>query len=82
MDEMDDKKVGEIWTETLYRPAAAYGEFSVEAVRGLIRKLVDDRATIHWHHRARTSPTGTNPHEALELALDNFGIDPATWPWT
>jgi len=76
---MTDKEIGAVWTEIQNRDAGEFGTFGVSRVRALVIQIVQERTTIHWHLLAK-KPGGTNPTEALVVALRNFGIDPATWP--
>ena len=65
---MADREVGELWA---YYKA---DDRESKDVRGLIRKLVEERRhtmCIHGSH--------CNHDDHLHFALRNFGIDPESW---
>ncbi len=67
---MEDKEVGKLW-RWLHDPAPIDLPLHREC-RELIRKLVDERASVHIEH-------GADVYEGLMMALENFGIREETW---
>ena len=80
---MTDKEVGKLWVQALlYKGFSAWANGQI----ALIRKLVEERA----QYRCLVEPRDTTAANApewwqdkaywIQLALRDFGIDPATWP--
>lgn len=76
---MEDKEVGALLSEILPLCGGKSGPgYLASMCRNVIDKLIEDRQTLHWHRLAKR-PNGTNPHEALAVALSDFDIDSAEY---
>lgn len=74
---MEDKDVGELWTELNYRHAGECG-WLFDKTKELIRKLVEERAL--WHMGIGVRPDKIKIRaDSIRAALRDFGIDPETW---
>jgi hypothetical protein len=71
MNALSDKEVGELWE----RFCNSQYEHALE--KGLIRKLVEERTRYHW--AGSWEPNTRTTEKARAIALEDFGIDPASW---
>ena len=79
---MEDKKVGELWTQaqfvkTLPNLGMALTQW-VEAAENLIRKLVEERAFSRYKG-SRFDWSDEGRKKFMAKGLRDFDIDPATW---
>lgn len=74
MSKMEDSEVGELWRKW-YCGQLGVGECAEKwLIENLIRKLVEERAKYHQHFVVKDWPL-----VALNMALTDFGITPATY---
>ena len=73
---MENREVGDHWASYYF-----FTDPRSTVVKDLIHKLVDERAIrLILTYKSGALWTDDELHAARKLALNHYGIDPATWP--